>query len=156
MKSFKGDRATGTPETPEVAFSLKTAHSMLPLVSQIVDDIHRHANALDRLEPEQARLDKQKRNLAWPERHRRYQLQEEAGHFERELTEAREELAGLGVVLFDEEIGRVGFPTMVNNRRAYFAWRLGENGLHSWHFAEEYACRPIPAAWLQELTPAAT
>jgi hypothetical protein len=56
------------------------------------------------------------------------------------------------VTLLDDDQGRVGFPTMVNNRRAYFSWRLGEDGLHSWHFAEESACRPIPAAWLKELT----
>ena len=71
---------------------------------------------------------------------------------ERNLAEVHEELAGLGVVLFDDEVGRVGFPTMVNNRRAFFSWQLGEDGLHSWHFAEEDASRPIPAAWLKELT----
>jgi len=58
----------------------------------------------------------------------------------------------LGLTLLDAEIGRVGFPTLVNDRRAYFSWRPGEEGLHSWHFAEESMCRPIPSAWRNEIT----
>ena len=54
-------------------------------------------------------------------------------------TTARPLLAGLGL-------------PMVNNRRAYFSWQLGEEGLHSWHFLEETACRPIPTTWLKELS----
>jgi len=152
MNSSKGDRATGVPETPEAAYSLKTVHKMLPLVGRIVDDILNRQHALQRLEPEQARLDRQRRDLSWPERQRRYQVQEELAQAERALNEVRDELAGLHVVLLDDDLGRVGFPTMVNNRRAFFSWRLGEDGLHSWHFAEENACRPIPAAWLKELS----
>jgi len=152
MNSSKGDRATGVPETPEAAYSLKTVHKMLPLVGRIVDDILNRQHALERLEPEQARLDRQRRDLSWPERQRRYQVQEELAQAERALNEVRDELAGLHVVLLDDDLGRVGFPTMVNNRRAFFSWRLGEDGLHSWHFAEENACRPIPAAWLKELS----
>jgi hypothetical protein len=152
MNSSKGDRATSIPEMPEVAFSLKTVHKMLPLVERIVADILLGHQALQKLEPEQARLDRQRRTLDWPARQRRYQLQEDALQVERGLSGAREELAGLGVVLLDEDLGRVGFPTMVNNRRAFFSWRKGEEGLHSWHFAEENACRPIPAAWLKELS----
>src|SRR5262245_3031703 len=152
MNNSKGDRATGVPETPEVAYSLKTVQKMLPLVGRIVDDILIRQNALHRLEPEQQRLDRQRRDLSWPERQRRYQIQDEVTRAERALAEVRDELAGLHVTLLDDDQGRVGFPTMVNNRRAYFSWHLGEDGLHSWHFAEENACRPIPAAWLKELT----
>jgi hypothetical protein len=152
MKSSKGDRATGALESPEVAFSLKTVHKMLPLVQRIVDDILKRQQAVQALEPEQARLDRQKRGLEWPHRQRRYQLQDDLAKAEQALSEVNEELAGLGVTLFDDEAGRVGFPTMVNNRRAFFSWQIGEEGLHSWHFAEEYAARPIPAAWLKELS----
>lgn len=155
MNSSKGDSATGVPNVSEVAFSLKTVHKMLPLVRRIVEDIRQRQAGLVRLMPEQARLDREKRALSWPERQRRYQLQDDVLHAEKALAEVQEELAGLGVVLLDEEIGRVGFPTMVNNRRAYFSWQLGEEGLHSWHFAEEVASRPIPAAWLKELSVAA-
>src|SRR5437016_210997 len=118
MNSSKGDRATGAPETPEVAYSLKTVQKMLPLVGRIVDDIKSRQHALQQLEPEQQRLDRQRRDLTWPERKRRYQLQEEVTRAERALAEVRDELAGLHVALLDDDQGRVGFPTMVNNRRA--------------------------------------
>jgi hypothetical protein len=152
MKSSKGNRAAGVPDSPEVAFSLKTANNMRPLVQRILEDILKRTQALAALEPERSKLDRQKRNLAWPDRQRRYQLQDALAKAERDLGEVQDELAGLGVVLFDDEIGRVGFPTMVNNRRAFFSWQLGEDGLHNWHFAEEEASRPIPAAWLKELS----
>jgi hypothetical protein len=55
-------------------------------------------------------------------------------------------------MLLDNEQGRVGFPTMVNDRRAYFSWHTGEDGLHSWQFADEDVTRPIPLAWLKEIS----
>ncbi len=64
---------------------------------------------------------------------------------------AREEFALLGVVVLDPEIARLGFPTMVNNRKAFFSWAPGEDGIHSWHFADETQCRPIPPAWIEEI-----
>jgi hypothetical protein len=125
---------------------------MLPLVERILTDLRARQGILERLAPEQLRLDRQKRDLSWPERQRRYQIQDEIAVAEQDLQETVDELSNLGVALLDAETGRVGFPTMVNNRRAYFSWRPGENGLHSWHFAEESVCRPIPAAWLKELS----
>ena len=155
MNNSQGDRATRSADEPDVVLSLSTVHKMLPLVRQILSEIQvRHSDLL-RLVPEQTRLERQRRDLSWPERQRRYQIQDEITAAERVLQDAKEELAGLGVALLDQETGRVGFPTMVNNRRAYFSWRVNEDGLHSWHFAEESVCRPIPAAWLKELALAA-
>src|SRR5947209_14941861 len=37
----------------------------------------------------------------------------------------------------------------VNDRRAFFSWQPGEDGIRSWHFVEESASRPIPPAWLK-------
>jgi len=47
----------------------------------------------------------------------------------------------------DADAGRVGFPTAVNNRPAYFSWTPGEAELEFWHFADETARRPIPKLW---------
>jgi hypothetical protein len=152
MNNSQGDKATGVAEASPVVLSLKTVHSMLPLVQRILTDLRARQEVLERLAPEQLRLDRQKRDLSWPERQRRYQIQDEIAVAEQDLQESVDELSNLGVALLEAETGRVGFPTMVNNRRAYFSWRPGENGLHSWHFAEESVCRPIPAAWLKELS----
>ena len=154
MNGSKGYRAPDASEKPVESLpilSLTTVQKMLPLVQRIVDDYLRLQHNLFRLQPEEARLDRQRRDLAWPERQRRYEVKEQLAAAETAMQHAVEELGNLGVVLLDAELGRVGFPTMVNNRRAYFSWRLGEEGLHSWHFAEEEVVRPIPAAWLKEI-----
>ena len=129
--------------------NLVTARRMLPLVQRIVDDILTDRKDLARLQPEQDRLDEQRRDLRWPERQRRYQVREEINALQRHLHEAVGELHGLSLTLLDADAGRVGFPTIVNDRRAFFSWRPGEETIRSWHFAEESACRPIPASWLK-------
>jgi hypothetical protein len=155
MNGSRGNKAFDASEKPdrgEVFLSLGTAQRMLPLVQRIVEDILTNQKTLDSLMPEQERLCRQRRQLAWPERQRRYGLQEEITRAERNLEEAHEEMQVLGLTLLDPEIGRVGFPTLVNDRRAFFSWRPGEDGLHSWHFAEESLCRPIPSAWRNEVS----
>jgi hypothetical protein len=150
MSGFPGNTASNASERPdrrETAMNLLTARRMLPLVQLIVTDILSYQKSLERLQPEQERLDRQRRDLRWPERQRRYQLQEEITGLERRLLEALDELQGLALTLLDARAGRVGFPTIVNDRRAYFCWRPGEETIRSWHFAEESVCQPIPASW---------
>jgi hypothetical protein len=151
-KGFRTPDASDKPERGEVNLSLKTVQRMLPLVQRIVDDILASQKAVLRLQPQEQSLDRQKRELTWPERQRRYQIKDEITLAETNLQDALGELRELGVVLLDTDQGRVGFPTLVNNRRAYFSWRAGEEGLHSWQFADEDLTRPIPSAWLKEIS----
>jgi hypothetical protein len=153
MSGSTENTAHGAPEragSGEVSFNLTTVRNMLPLVQRVVADISHYQRELDRLLPEQDRLDRQRRDLSWPERARRYQVREEAAAADRNLQEAHAELANLGVVLLDVDEGRVGFPTVVNNRRAFFSWRRGEDEVKYWHFNDEMTRRPIPAAWAKE------
>jgi hypothetical protein len=120
---------------------------MVPLVQRIVEDILQARKALARMRPEQDRLDRQRRSLAWPERSRRYQLQEEIATQELNLQDALAELDCLGLCLLDPVKGQVGFPTMVNGRRAFFSWKHGEKSLKHWQFAGEKTRRLIPNAW---------
>jgi hypothetical protein len=153
MSGSTENMASGTPEQRgEVVFNLSTVQRMLPLVQRIIGDFLQSQKVVDRLAPEQDRLDRQRRELAWPERQRRYQVREELSVAERELQEAMIELQVLNVALLDPETGRVGFPTLVNNRRAFFSWKPADEGLHFWHFAEESIIRPIPSAWLKEIS----
>jgi hypothetical protein len=152
MNGSAENTAHGAPEKPgrrEVALNLATARSMLPLVQRIVADIQAEHQRLTANIPEQAQLHRQRRTLAWPQRARLYQIQEEIAGAERELQQTVAELAGLGVVLLDAAGGRVGFPTIVNGRPAYFSWRSGDQGIHYWHFPEQADRRPIPASWFK-------
>lgn len=129
--------------------SLTTARKMLSLVERIVADLLGDRKQLAAVGIERSQLDRRRRELSWPDRKRRYQLQEEIAACERRIEEYCEELAELGVALIDETSGRIGFPTLVNNRAAFFAWEPGGEIRH-WHFADEIRDRAIPMAWFQQ------
>ncbi len=123
------------------------ANRMLPLVQRIVADVLGCQQRLATAQPEKERLDRHRKDLSWPERARRYQLDDEIAGDEQTLRAAYGELNGLGITLLDYDSGRVGFPTRVNNRRAYFSWVSGEETLSFWQYTDEEERRPIPASW---------
>jgi hypothetical protein len=150
MNGFTENRASDASERPgphDVVLSWGTSRAMLPLVGRIVADVVRDQLRLAQLTPEQARLDLQRQTLAWPQRARRYQLREEITDLEKDLGTALAELELLGVVLLDAASGLVGFPTIVNDRRAYFAWRPDDEDLDFWSYAGESTRRPVPEDW---------
>jgi hypothetical protein len=122
---------------------------MLPLVERIARDVVQHHERLGRLEPEYAHLEKNRRLLAWPARARRYQLEEEIAAANAELRGVLAELEALGVVMLDSALGLVGFPTLVNERRAFFSWRPGEESLLFWNYADDLTRRPVPESWTE-------
>lgn len=143
----RASNSAGKPRKKEVTLDLTTARQMLPLVKSIVSDIVNSRRALNRLAPEQERLDRQRRDLAWQERQRRYQVTDEITAAEKAWAAAVGELNELGLTLVDDEVGEVDFPTKVNGRSAAFSWVAGEDGLRHWHYADEESRRPIPADW---------
>jgi hypothetical protein len=126
---------------------------MLPLAGRIAADIVRYEEHRARLQPEVTRLDRQRSTLDWPGRSRRYQLQEELAAVEANLRQAQAELEGLGVALLHPWTGLIGFPTVVNNRRAYFSWQPGEETLAFWNYAGDMVRRPVPEAWTKPPKP---
>ena len=150
-RSFSTSDASESPERTEVVLSLTTVHKMLPLVQQIAGDIVTSHKSIARLLPEEEVLDHKRHSLDWPERKRRYEVKEELAKADKELEVAHTELRELGLVILNELEGGIGFPTMVNNRRAFFAWHMGDASLQHWCFADEENERPIPASWLKEI-----
>lgn len=126
---------------------LITARRMLPLVQRIVSDIIHDRKELNRFQFEQEGLDRNKRDLSWPERQRRYALQGEVVRLEGRLQEEQQELAQLGAIVVNLNTGQIGFPTLVNGRPAYFSWQFGEDSVSHWHFDGEVLRRPIPPNW---------
>jgi hypothetical protein len=151
MNGSTENTAHGAPEKRgrgDILLNLATARKMLPLVQRIVADILHSQRSLARLTPERDRLDQQRRDLSWPDRARRYQIQAEAEVAEQNFHEALAELQALGVAVVDAEMGTVGFPALVNGRQAYFSWRSGEDDIRFWHFPGETERRQIPASWM--------
>src|SRR5262245_29463030 len=153
MNGSTENRASGAskkPGGPDNVLSLTTARQMLPLVRQIVDELVSRGHQRERLQLEKERLDRQRHCLDWPARSRRYQLQDEIDDEERRMQDAAAELEALGLVLLDFELGKIGFPTLVNERRAFFTWQPDEGDLKYWHFLGEKMRRLIPAGWTRE------
>jgi hypothetical protein len=155
MSGFTEHQASGASDVGrrhEAVLTWSQAQEMMPLVGRIVADIIKQVQRLARLEPEKARLDRHRNDLVWPERQRRYQLADEIILLNEELQHARAELDSLGVLLLDEEEGVAGFPTLVNNQRAYFSWKPGETSVDFWQFADSARRRPVPTSWKQDET----
>lgn len=121
--------------------------AMLPLVGRIARDVSERHGRLAGLRAELARLEEYRRELTWPLRARRYQLEDEVAVADAGYRAVVAELEALGVALIDAEEGLVGFPTLVNQRRAYFSWRPGEDTLGWWNYASDRVRRPVPEAW---------
>lgn len=120
---------------------------MVPLVERIIRDVIHYHTLLGSLRPELTELDQNRLRLAWPQRARRYQLEEEIRRGEDALKAALSELDHLGVAVLEPASGLVGFPTMVNQRRAYFTWKPGERSLEFWSYAGDRVRRPVPEEW---------
>ena len=150
MNGFTGKRASDQSDGPsadERVLTWQEGRAMLPLVGQIARDVADLHQRLVRMRAERNALERHRRTLDWPKRARRYQLDDELRSAEGGYRALHGELETLGVALLDPFTGLVGFPTLVNDRRAYFSWQPGEDDLNYWNFAEELIRRPIPADW---------
>jgi hypothetical protein len=149
MKRSAEEKASGMTGNSweENVLTWGTAHDMLSLVRHIINDIMQARQRRVQLLAEQQTLDRNRLKLAWRERARRYEVQDEVVAMERNLADARAELDRLGLALLDEVEGEVGFPTLVNDRRAFFTWRPNEDNLEFWQFEGENMRRPVPPAW---------
>ena len=150
--STPSQRATGSsgqPKKKPSSIDLSTARQMLPLVRSIVRDIVDTRKRLAHLSGEQDTLDRDRRNLTWESRHRRYSLSDEVNTANKAFTSAVGELGQLGVNLVDAECGSVDFPTRINGRPAAFTWQIDEDGVRYWRYDGEDQRRPIPTDWQQ-------
>jgi hypothetical protein len=140
--------ASAKSKRKDVNLDLPTVRQMLPLVKSIVADIVDRRSHLNRLHPEQESLERHRRDLAWQERARRYQIQEEIVATEGAYKQAVSELKDLGLALLDVNRGRVAFPTRINGRPAVFTWEPGEDSVVYWNYEDEDMRRPIPSEWV--------
>jgi len=47
------------------------------------------------------------------------------------------EITEKGIILRDPDMGLVDFPAVINNRPAYFCWKMDEKDIQYWHYTEE-------------------
>jgi hypothetical protein len=150
MNGFTENRASGASERPERGERILTWNAsvaMLPLVSRIARDVMELEGQLGSLRAEMGELDRRRKDLDWPERARRYQVEDEIAAVEAARRCAGAELEALGLALLDPERGLVGFPTLVNEQRAFFSWLPGEETVNYWNYATDRIRRRVPAEW---------
>ena len=143
----RASNAGGKSRRKNVTLDLRTARQMLPLVRSIVSDMSNTKDHLKELKPEHDSLEKNRRELSWDARQRRYVLADEIASAEKHLNGIKAELDALGLSLSDSMGYQVDFPTKINGRTAAFTWQLGEDGVAHWHYAGEQLRRPIPDDW---------
>jgi len=147
--SKRASNASHKSGKAELVLDLPTVNKMLPLVQRIVADLIAAEGELGPLLWEREGLERNRRTLDWPERQRRYQVDEDVRTVEKRRKELAAELEGLGVAVIDAVHGRIGFPTIVNGKAAFFSWQPGEGEIGFWHFQNDERRRPIPPSWLQ-------
>lgn len=146
----RASRPSRSQDRTGIVLDLPTVTKMLPLVRHIVADLLDAEQQMGGLLWEREGLDRNRRTLSWPERQRRYFVLDEVTKLEQRRKDAVGELKVLGVQVLDVAHGRVGFPTIVNTKPAYFSWQAGEDGVGFWHFLGDDRRRPIPASWAKE------
>lgn len=143
----KTARANEAPRQTRSALSFGMAQKMVPLVRHIVAEIQSRWDNLTQLEAEQLDLDNRRRGLDWPQRARRYQVAEDISAEQSRLQENVAELEQLEVLLVDPVHGETAFPTLINGRRGYFVWRLGETSIDRWCYAHDATRHAVPPSW---------
>ena len=130
-----------------VNFNLAQAERMLPLVAHVTEDLQARWGRIAKLEREQADLDRRRLKLSWPERARRYDLNDEIALERHGLNSDLAELETLEVVLVDPGHGEIAFPTIIQGKRAFYVWRVGSENVNWWCFANEPQRHGIPVSW---------
>lgn len=148
----KASQAAKQTGRTEPLFELPTVIKMLPLVRQIAADLTASRVELVKFRSEGDRLDRQRHDLTWPERQRRYAVHDSINEAERRVRSLVNELENLGVVVIDVSTAQLGFPTIVNNKLAFFSWLPGEESVGHWHYDDDFSRRrPVPEAWYKPL-----
>lgn len=152
----RASRPSRSQDRSGIVLDLPTVRKMLPLVRHIIAELLEVEQKAGSLLWEQEGLERNRRDLSWPERQRKYSLQDEISRLEHRRRDIIAEAKELGIQVLDIAHGRVGFPTIVNTRPAYFSWQIGEEDVNFWHFAgDDDRRRTIPVSWTKE-TPLAS
>jgi hypothetical protein len=151
MSGFTENRASASEQSgpQDRIMTWHISRAMLPLVGRIARDVMHYHEQLSRMQLEFACLERNRRTLTWPDRARRYQLEEEIAAAQNEMRTLLAELEVLGLTLLEPALGLIGFPTLVNDRRAFFSWRPGEDGLLFWNYADDLTRHPVPEDWTE-------
>jgi len=123
-------RKSQSPKT----FTVEQANAALPLIQAIVSDLAGlSCKVSDRRECLSVLLARHEPTPNDPYREELAQVQEELEKDSRRLQNYVEELRELGVEPKSPTQGLVDFPAIINGRKIYLCWQLGEPEILFWH-----------------------
>jgi len=115
-------------------FTIREANATLPLVRAIVADLVGLArDVTDRRQRLLAISTSDRRRIADPYQEELVQAEEELEKDARRVLEYVAELRQLGVETKSVTEGLVDFPAVLDGRRVYLCWKLGEPEIGFWH-----------------------
>lgn len=118
--------------SPRKSFTVREANAMLPLVRAIVQDLTRLSEEVaERRERLSLLLGGRVVDAADPYQEELMQIEEELESDTRLLQEYVGELRQLGVE--PKAAGLVDFPALLDGRKVYLCWQLGEPEVMYWH-----------------------
>jgi hypothetical protein len=116
------------------SFTIEEANAALPLVRAIVTDLAGLSrDVIERRRRLSMLLDGHDPESNDPYREELVQIQEELGKDSRRLQEYVQELRDLGVEPVSGPDGLVDFPAVIDGRKVYLCWKLGEPEVLHWH-----------------------
>jgi hypothetical protein len=126
-------------------FTLAEANATLPLVGAILSDLvslFREVN--ERSQRLLLLLDGKATSARDPYQEELVQIEKEVEKDSRRLNEYVQELRDLGVEPRDGPSGQVDFPAVINGRKVFFCWQLGEPQVQYWHeLRQEFPTRQL-------------
>lgn len=126
-------------------FTVAEAERTLPLVRRIVADIVGLYPAWRDLVNRHELLSAQS-NPEWGESPEQLELQRQIESVARKITDCQTELARVGCVLKDAQVGLVDFYGKLDGRDIFWCWKHGEAHIGHWHEIEAGFAgrRPLP------------
>ena len=119
---------------PRRIFTIEEANAALPLVRAIVSDLAElSCEVIERRRRLSLLLDGRAADSSDPYREELVQIAEESEKDSRRLREYVQELWDLGVEPTSGPEGLVDFPAVVDGRKVYLCWKLGEPEVLYWH-----------------------
>lgn len=112
-------------------FSLEQARQTLPLIRPIVDDVRSCHKSIKKQLGDQFTQTENKpvtREQRDPQPTNRT-----VKTYRQNLTEYVNELYQIGAELHDFNVGRVDFPSRLEDRVVYLCWETGEDDIQHWH-----------------------
>ena len=137
--------------TPTRLFTVREANATLPLVRAITRDLVSVSRELiDRRERLSGILAGRRLSTGNPYDEELAQIEEQLDRDEARIQDFVDELQQLGVELKSAVEGLVDFPAMLDGRRVYLCWKLGEDEVGHWHETDNgYSSRkPLHASGL--------